>query len=233
MPECFVTQDSPLGTFLALIDAAEADLRRAGAELLLASFVSGDAWRACFEERGYRPITLYLAKDVLEGPTAPHDVRAASEEDIEEIVRRSAEHRKILFGLDAFWTPHAEADNRFRNWMKKSLTLQDRDMFVAGSLDTLSGCVIAQPASRLHIPAAHDISNIGVIDDYFHRNFSDPTKMQDGAEGAMSLLQAAETAFLRRGVKAALVVCPAAWTSKISILERAGYETALMWMIKR
>lgn len=106
-------------------------------------------------------------------------------------------------------------------------------MFVAGSLNTLSGYVIAQPASRLHIPVAHDISNIGVIDDYFHRNFSDPTKMQDGAEGAMSLLQAAETAFLRRGVKAALVVCPAAWTSKISILERAGYETALMWMIKR
>ena len=44
MPECFVTRDAPLGTIEALDEAAEADLRGAGAELLLASFISGDDW---------------------------------------------------------------------------------------------------------------------------------------------------------------------------------------------
>jgi len=34
-------------------------------------------------------------------------------------------------------------------------------------------------------------------------------------------------------MSAAVVVCPAAWTSKITVLERAGYKTAIMWMIKR
>ena len=52
MPECFVTQDAPLGTIEALVEAAEADLRGAGAELLLASFISGDDWRACFDASG-------------------------------------------------------------------------------------------------------------------------------------------------------------------------------------
>lgn len=52
-------------------------------------------------------------------------------------------------------------------------------------------------------------------------------------EAASSLLRAAEAAFVDRGMSAAVVVCPAAWTSKITVLERAGYKTAIMWMIKR
>jgi hypothetical protein len=233
MPECFVTLDAPLGTIEALIEAAEADLQAAGAELLLASFVSGDEWRSCFEQRGYEPITLYLAKAGFDGTTISGDVRAATEDDIEGIVERSAENRKTLFELDAFWTPHAEADHRFRNWMKKSLTLKDRDMLVTGAPDALGGYIIAQPASRLHFPPAHDISAIGVIDDYFHRDFSDPAKVQEGGKEATALLQAAEAAFAGRGVAATLVVCPAAWDSKYAILEKAGYQTAMMWMIKR
>ena len=113
------------------------------------------------------------------------------------------------------------------------MTLNDRDMLVVGSPDSLDGYVIAQPASRLHFPPAHDITTTGVIDDYFHRGFSNPAKTQDGGKAATSLLQAAEAAFVARGVKAALVVCPAAWSSKILVIENAGYETAMVWMIKR
>ncbi|MEO9339912.1 hypothetical protein ABFT80_21015 [Mesorhizobium sp. SB112] len=233
MPECFVVQDAPPGTIEALVDAAEADLRGAGAELLLASFIHGDDWRSCFEERGYEPLTLYLAKSGLENTPRPVDVRSASVDDIEGIVSRSAENRTILAQLDVFWTPHAEANDRFRNWMKRSLTLEDRDMLVAGSPDALEGYVIAQPASRLHFPPAHDITATGVIDDYFHSEYANPAKMQDGAGSAISLLRAAEAAFAGRGVRTALVVCPAAWPSKISVLQNAGYETAMVWMIKR
>ena len=32
---------------------------------------------------------------------------------------------------------------------------------------------------------------------------------------------------------AAFVVCPAGWQSKIEMLEAAGYETAMVWSIKR
>ena len=35
------------------------------------------------------------------------------------------------------------------------------------------------------------------------------------------------------GFTAALAVCPAAWTSKAALLERRGYSTAKLWMLKR
>jgi hypothetical protein len=174
-----------------------------------------------------------LPRPGLESTATSLDVRPALEDDIAEIVRRSADNRKILGDLEIFWTIHAEADDRFRSWMKRSMTLIDRDMLVVGSPDSLDGYVIAQPASRLHFPPAHDITTTGVIDDYFHRGFSDPAKTQDNREAAASLLRAAEAAFVARGVTAALVVCPAAWSSKIRVIENAGYETAMVWMIKR
>jgi hypothetical protein len=34
-------------------------------------------------------------------------------------------------------------------------------------------------------------------------------------------------------VPGALVVCPAAWPSKVSLLERSGYRNAELWMLKR
>jgi hypothetical protein len=46
-------------------------------------------------------------------------------------------------------------------------------------------------------------------------------------------LAAAESAFARRGFTTALVVCPAAWTAKVSVLEQAGYKTAKLWLLKR
>ena len=222
MPECFATADAPSGTIPALVEAAEADLREAGAELLLASFICGDGLRVCFEQRGYRPLTLYLAKSNLGGAATHSDVRPALDNDIAGIVTRSAENRKILAGLDVFWTPHADADDRFGNWMRRCQTMNDRDMLVCGPPEALDGYVIAQPASRLHFPPAHDIRATGVIDDYYHREYSNPVELHDGGEAASSLLRAAEAAFMSRGMNAVVVVCPAAWTSKIAVLERAG-----------
>ena len=104
---------------------------------------------------------------------------------------------------------------------------------VMGIVEELDGDILAPPASRLHFPPAHDITGTGVIDDYYHRDMADPTALADGSEGATALLRAAEAAFANRGVGAAFVVCPAGWLSKIEILEAAGYETAMVWSIKR
>ena len=59
LPDTFVANDAPEGTVEALVEAAEADLREAGARITLASFVTGEEWRSCFERRGYEPLTLY------------------------------------------------------------------------------------------------------------------------------------------------------------------------------
>jgi hypothetical protein len=233
LPESFVTRDAPAGTLEALLEIAEADLRAAGAKLLLASFVCGDEWRQAYQNRGYDPLTLYLSRSGLERSPMVADVRPASEADIGGIVARSAEHRAILDELDSFWSPHAEADARFESWMRKSLTFEDRDILVSASPDVLEGYVIAQPASRLNFPPAHDISATGVIDDFFHRQFADPDVITGGASGAAALFQAAETSFAVRGIETAFVVCPAAWASKRAVLANAGYETAMIWMIKR
>ncbi len=233
MPETFVAQDAPPGTSEALIETAEADLGAAGAKLFLASFVCGQNEHAAFRGRGYEPLTLYLSKSDFETVSEPADVRAASEEDIEEIVALSAEHRAILHELDVFWTPHPEANPRFESWMKKSLSFKDREMLVAGPPEALEGYVIAQPASRLHFPPSHDISATGAIDDFFHRQYADPALVHGGGKAAQALLQVAEASFAGRGITTAFVVCPAAWTSKITLLENAGYKTAMIWMIKR
>lgn len=233
MPETFVTQDAPAGTREALIDAAEVDLRASGATLLLSSFVCGDGWDAAFRGRRYEPLTNYLSRSGLGSASHTSGVRDATGQDIDGIVSRSAENRSVLHDLDVFWTPHPDADARFGNWMKKSLTLTDRDMLVSGPWDDLDGYVVAQPASKLHFPPAHDISTTGVIDDFFHRQYADPTAIQDGGEAALALLHSAEASLAARGIKTAFVVCPAAWTSKIALLESAGYRTAMVWMIKR
>lgn len=233
MPETFVTHDAPVGTLDALIDAAEADLCASGAKILLSSFVCGDQWNEAFRKRRYEPLTLYFFKSGLQLAKQCAEVRTSTVEDIDEIVALSAENRSILHRLNVFWTPHPEADARFGNWMKRSLALTDRNMLVTGPRDALDGYVVAQPASRLHFPRAHDISATGVIDDFFHRQYADPTKTPEGGVAAQVLLQAAESSFAARGIKNAFVVCPAAWTSKTALLEQAGYETAMVWMIKR
>jgi hypothetical protein len=233
MPDCFVSDDAPPATRPALMQAGESHLRAAGAELLLSSCVTGHQWRTCLEAGGYEPLTLYLSKSGLT-PQAPSAVICpATDDDIEGIVDCSAENRIALGRLDAFWTPHPQADERFRSWIRRSLTLRDRDMLVCREPHGLAGYAIAQPASHLHFPPAHDISTTGVIDDYFHRQYADPERVDDAGDDAITLLRGAETAFAARKTTSALVVCPAAWTSKIRVLERAGYKTAMMWLIKR
>lgn len=232
LPDSYVAPDAPSGTAEALLTSAEQALHDAGARIKLAAFVAGKDWRIAFETNGYEPLTLYLSRTDLSVQRMPADVRQATEDDVPGIVTRSAENRQVLFDIDPFWESHPEADPRFSAWMTRSLTLRDRDMMVLGPSCGLEGYVIAQPASRLHFPPAHDIIGTGVIDDYYHSDLANP-KALEGSYGATALLRAAEAAFANRGVGAALVVCPAGWTSKIKLLESAGYETAMVWSIKR
>jgi hypothetical protein len=116
--------------------------------------------------------------------------------------------------------------------MKVSLGLTDRDMFVAGGAGQVQGYIIAQPVSRLLVPTAHEIKELGVIDDFYHVDFAHISEVENDGMGAANLLLAAESAFAERNVEAALVVCPAGWASKISVLEQQGYQSAKVWMLK-
>ncbi len=233
LPDSFVAADAPSGTLEGLLAAAEDALHEAGARIKLASFVTGEVWRTAFEASGYEPLTLYMSRSDLGDQGMPAGVRQATEEDVPGIVSLSAENRQVLFEIDAFWEIHPEADPRFSAWMTRSLTLQDRDMMVLGPSEDLQGYIIAQPASRLHFPPSHDITGTGVIDDYYHPELANPAALDQGGEGASGMLHAAEVAFANRGIGAAYVVCPAGWASKIELLESAGYETAMVWSIKR
>tara|TARA_R110002020_G_scaffold36671_1_gene110412 strand:- start:148 stop:1083 length:936 start_codon:yes stop_codon:yes gene_type:complete len=233
LPDSFVASDAPIGTLENLLAAAEDALHEAGAKIKLASFVTGEVWRTAFEASGYEPLTLYLSRSDLGDQGMPAGVRQATEKDVPGIVKRSAENRQVLFDSDPFWEIHPEADPRFSGWMRRSLTLRDRDIMVLGPAEDLRGYIIAQPSSRLHFPPAHDITGTGVIDDYFHSELANLEALDQGGEEASALLRAAEAAFASRGKGAAFVVCPAGWASKIDLLETAGYETAMVWSIKR
>jgi hypothetical protein len=212
----------------------EAALRAAGAFSLIASCPAAGPWRALYERQGYEPVTLYMAKSGLADRPAPADVRPAGSEDVPGIVRLSADHRRTLSELNPrFWPVHPDADSRFDGWMRYSLTLKDRDMLVGGPPGAVVGYIIAQPISPLHMPAGHELHGTGVIDDFYDRDFAGVARIADGGGTAADLLVAAESAFARRGVSTALAVCPTAWTSKAALLERAGYRTAKLWMLKR
>ena len=233
LPDSAVVPGAPESTIDALVAAAERALMDAGAKTLLSTYVTGEPWRDVFLGRSYDPLTLYLSRTDLDDAGRPSITRLATEADVPGIVTRAAENKRILFEIDPFWERHSDADTRFTGWMNRSLTLRDRDMVVMGPPENLNGYVIAQPASRLHFPPAHDITGTGVIDDYYHPDLADPTVLANGGEGATTLLRAAEAAFADRGIGAAFVVCPARWRSKIEMLEAAGYETAMVWSIKR
>ncbi len=232
MEDCYVDAHAPDGTAAALLAAAEADLTDAGAQILLASGDPDGAWGAVCAAAGYDPLTLYLARSDLSDEPAP-GIAPAQDSDIAEIVRLSADNRQVLFDLDAFWKPHPEADARFRAWMTKSLSLTDRDMRVARNGAGLDGYVVAQPATPLHFPPPHDISAIGVIDDFFHTDIADPKALARDGAGTRMLFAAAESALAGRERNTAMVVCPAAWQSKITWLQGMGYRTAITWSKKR
>ena len=233
MEDCCVPSDATDETRQALLDAAEEDLIAAGAKGLLASSINGGVWEPVFKRHGYAPLTQYFAKSGL-SQTNGATQGAASENDIDDIVRSSAIHRRILNDLHPlFWKPHPDADARFGAWMRRSLTLADRDMFVAHDAEAFRGYAISQPATPLHFPAPHDISGVGVIDDFYHSAFEYPEHLGTETTEALTLLETAEAAREGHGNHSVLVVCPAAWASKIALLQRAGYRPAMAWHIKR
>ncbi|MFV0513368.1 MAG: hypothetical protein ACK5MY_07010 [Jhaorihella sp.] len=233
MEDCFITPGAPAGTRRDLLKAAEADLTGAGALILLASSVAGGAWEAEYARQGYTPLTMYYSKTGLIPENETAHVRQATAEDVPGIVAASSIHRHILEKLNhLFWKPHKDADTHFGAWMKRSLTLEDRDMFVSEEDAGIRGYAISQPATPLHFPTPHDITGVGVIDDFHHAATEDPR--QPGASGQMAvdLLLAAERALAKRGNHSVLVVCPARWRSKIALLEHLGYHNAITWHIK-
>ena len=234
LDDCFTSHDAPHGTAEALLEATEVSLRDMGASTLIASCPSAGPWRPLYEGHGYEPLTLYMAKHGFRAHVPASGVRPAEAGDISGIVRLSADHRKTLSVLNPrFWPIHPDADNRFEGWMRYSLTLTDRNMLVASAPDGIHGYIIAQPVSGQHLPAAHDIRSIGMIDDFYDRDFADTQSISDSGKTTAELLSAAESAFARGSYTAALAVCPAAWTSKVSLLKRQGYRTAKLWMLKR
>ncbi|MBX2806956.1 MAG: hypothetical protein KTR19_13360 [Hyphomicrobiales bacterium] len=233
LDDSFTTADAPPETVEALLSAVETALYDAGAKLLVASCLTGSPLKPVYDRRGYEAVTLYMGKSKFDAHSLPARARSATPEDVPAIVAASAHHRCNLARLDPFWVIHPDADARFCRWMQRSLTLTDRDMFVSGPSGELEGYAIAQPIARLLVPPAHDIEKIGVLDDYDHEDFADTGKVGNDGVGARDLLAAAERAFAERNYTSALVVCPAAWRSKISILQDAGYQTAKIWMVKR
>ncbi len=233
MEDCFVSPNAPPATRTDLLRAAEADLSQAGVQLIIASSATGGDWEDEYARQGYVPVTLYFAKTGLSDRDAFLHVRSAEEDDVADIVTASAVHRGLLERLNpTFWRSHAEANARFESWMRYSLTLADRDMFVSEANGKFRGYAISQPATRLHFPIPHDISSIGVIDDYFHESTADPDAPSPGWADGLALLEAAEAARQKRGNNSVLVVCPSAWRSKIALLQEAGYRKAITWSIK-
>lgn len=233
LDDSFTVEDAPPGCAEALLSATEVALGEAGATGLIASCLEAGPWRPMLAAAGYEPITLYMGKDSVEPAPPSALVRPADVGDIPDIVALSAEHRATLQRLNQrFWTIHPDADERFDRWMRYSQTLTDRDMIVAGPAGAMIGYLIAQPMPALHLPAGHDLSLVGMVDDFYATDFADVDDVTNGGRNAADLLVAAELAFMNRRVHAALVVCPAAWTSKRTVLERQGYKTAKLWMLK-
>jgi hypothetical protein len=234
LDDCFISTDAPSGTAEALLAATEAALVAAGAPRLIASCPAAGPLRPLYEHHGYEPVTLYMVKHRFSPEALPPSVRMAGAEDVPGIVKRSAEHRRMLARINSrFWHIHPEADSRFEAWMRRSLTFRDRDMLVTTAGREVRGYAVAQPIAPLLVPAAHEITAIGVIDDFYEEDFADISALSAGGSSGADLLAAAESAFARRAIDSALVVCPAGWTSKVHLLEQRGYRTAKLWMLKR
>ena len=218
LDDCFTTPDAPAATAEALLAATEGALRDMGASTLIASCPAAGPWRPLYAGNGYEPVTLYLAKHGFRTHRPAVGVRPAGPGDIPGIVRLSADHRRILSTLNPrFWPLRPDADSRFEGWMRYSLTLKDRDMIVSAALDVVHGYIIDQPVSALHLPAAHDVRAIGMIDDFYDGDFANIPAVSSGGAAAAALLAAAESALAGRSYAAALAVCPAAWTSKAQV----------------
>ncbi|MBI1198599.1 MAG: hypothetical protein GC203_12110 [Phenylobacterium sp.] len=231
--DAVMSPQAPPPTLRTLLTATERELRQRGASILIAACNEGDPSRSALAAADYRPVTTYLAKAGFAERAWPASVRRADAHDVPEIVRLSACHRSTLRDLNPrFWATHPEADDRFERWMRYSLELADRDMIVVARGGEVAGYAIAQPVSHLHMPVGHNLSQVGIIDDFYAADFAEAPAPAVDARDAADLLTVAEDLFARRGVTAAFAVCPAAWSSKLATLERNGYRPALSWLLK-
>ncbi len=233
LDECYAVADAPAGTIQSLLESTQGALREAGCGAFISSCCAGSPWRQVLEENGYAPVTLFMSKDGFQNNEILSPMDVAADDDIAGIIARSTEHRQNLSEANpVFWNIHPDADSIFEKWMRISLTLEDRTMLVARNNEVIDGYAIAQPVTAVQMPMTHDPSGIGAIDDFYHRDFGDRSRLMNEGSGATELLKAAEGAFEQRGVRAALVVCPDNWRSKKTFLINNGYTTAKTWMLK-
>jgi GNAT superfamily N-acetyltransferase len=235
LDDCTISDNAPSGIAETLLAFTEEALSNGGASSLIASCPTAGPLRLLYEARGYEPVTLYMTKHGFSADALPLGIRPAKEDDVGAIVSLSVAHRKTLAALrPKFWRIHPQADGRFDARMRRSLTLKDRDMFAAiGAGGAVRGYIIAQPCSSLLIPTGHEVATLGVIDDFYDQDFANVSVVADHQGRGEKLLAAAESAFARRSVYTALAICPAAWSSKISLLEQRGFRSAKIWMAKR
>lgn len=223
-------EDSAISS--TLLARTEQALLDAGARLTVAA--SPANWRSrtdFLQSSGYEPTTYFLTKTSLEPTENTEAVRRAIADDIPEIVRISAQHRvQLEIANPQFWRIHPEANARFGAWMAKSVTLTDRAVFVAGSEGRLSGYIIAQPGSPVNLPAPHDISKTGFVDDFWSDGFVSADRVGSGEPAA--LLAAAEGHFQKRGIRTALIVSPVRLAAKLNFLKSSGYREANLWLVK-
>lgn len=233
LDECYVAEGAPVGTIEKLLSATEATLRNMGAENFISSCCDGSPWRPVLEENGYEPVTLFMSKDGFSEKETSSSVGIATADDVPGIVSRSAEHRSNLSEANSkFWNIHPDANSIFEKWMRISLTLEDRAMLVARRPDDVDGYIIAQPVTPVQMPMTHSPEGIGAIDDFYHTDFENRFAISNEGSEAANLLMAAESAFARNKIRAALVVCPDNWSSKKSFLASQGYTTAKTWLLK-
>ena len=219
LDDCFVSADTPSGTAEALLAATEAALTTAGAPRLIASCPAAGRLRPLYERHGYEPVTLYMAKHRLRHEALSPSVRMAGAEDVPGIVKRSTEHRQALSRINPrFWRIHPDADCRFEAWMRRSLTFRDRDMLVATAGGEVRGYVIAQPIAPLLVPAAHEITAIGVVDDFYDEDLQT-------SRPSRQTRRAARTYWQRQ--KARLRDAPS--TAPSSFALRGGRPKSLSW----
>jgi hypothetical protein len=224
-----------LGTWrLTDIEPLDRHLRDRGAAMLVMDCTANDEpKRRQLEARGYIATTNYMLKTNLAPQAASAAVRQATERDIPDLVAFNREGRARLHEANpAFWTSHPDAEARFGLWMKFSLTMRDRTMFVSEGENNLSGFIIAQPASPIQVPIEIEETQIGVIDDFHCTTFASALDRAHDDTAGRQLLQAAESAFAGQGKTGAIAICPVAWTAKAALLEASGYKTQHTWFTR-
>ena len=174
------------------------------------------------------PASEYWVKTNLE-QHAKNAVRQATEADFSSIVEFNAHAQKRKQESNSrFWKIHPDAPARFEAWMRHSLTLADRSIFVA---EDSRGFIVAQPTRLL--PGHRTSDLIGCIDDFWSEDFGYSLEIHnDNYEIGTCLLQAAESDFYARGARTSLVITTSAWKSKNQLLKANGYHPAYFWSVK-